>query len=127
MCVLMAEAPPVPVPAPVATVAICRTDACWHRQHVKRQRRWIKKHYFRWARAHLPAGIRATLYRLRMCESTGNYRATNGQYTGAYQYAASTWARAGGHGEAMNASPAEQDVRTAHFFFSHRSEWQCKA
>jgi hypothetical protein len=66
------------------------------------------------------------LYRLRMCESSGNYRAVNGPHTGAYQYLASTWARAGGHGEAMWAVPAEQDVRTARFWPAHRSEWQCK-
>lgn len=72
-------------------------------------------------------GLKARLARLRYCESTNNYRATNGQYTGAYQYAASTWARAGGSGQAMNAPPREQDVRTARFWPTHMGEWQCKA
>lgn len=75
----------------------------------------------------VPSGLKARLHRLKMCESTGNYRATNGPYTGAYQYHASTWARAGGSGQAMNAPPREQDVRTARFFPSHASEWECKA
>lgn len=71
--------------------------------------------------------IKARLRRLKMCESTGNYRAVNGPYNGAYQYHRNTWARAGGTGEAMNASPREQDVRTARFWPSHMSEWACKA
>ncbi len=117
----------LPPPPPAAIEAACHSHVCWHKIRLKRQRLWVQRHYWRWARAHLSSSTKAVLYRLRMCESTGNYRATNGQYTGAYQYAASTWARAGGHGQAMWASPAEQDVRTARFFFSHRSEWQCRA
>lgn len=108
--------------------AACRhSHACWHRVHIKRQHHWCRTHIWecRWHR--VDPWLKSALSRLRFCESRHNYRAVNGQYTGAYQYAASTWARAGGHGLAMYAPPREQDVRTAWFWPSHRSEWECKA
>lgn len=108
-------------------VSHCRTHFCWQKVHKKRVRLWIQKNHWRYERRHLPAGMKVRLYHLRMCESTNNYRAVNGIYTGAYQYAASTWARAGGHGQAMDASPAEQDVRTAYFYPEHQGEWECAA
>ena len=95
----------------------CRTHAC----KARTCKTWACQ------RRVLSGAMKATLRRLRACESTGNYRATNGQYTGAYQYSNSTWARAGGYGRAMDASPAEQDVRTARFYPSHRGEWECQA
>lgn len=77
----------------------------------------------------LPPATTAWLARLRGCETRGiafpaNYQ-YQGTYRGAYQYSFSTWARAGGSGDPALASPAEQDVRTARFFPSHRSEWGC--
>ena len=107
--------------------ARCRTHDCWHRVSIKRRHHWASTHYwdFRWH--HVDPWLKAALNRLSWCESRHNYRAVNGQYTGAYQYSASTWARAGGSGQAMYASPREQDVRTAYFWPSHRSEWECKA
>jgi hypothetical protein len=113
-----------------AHVAGCHTRKCDRRIHAKRAAHWCRTHpscvwRHRWAR--IDAGLKARLARLRYCESTNNYRAVNGQYTGAYQYAASTWARAGGSGLAMNAPPREQDVRTAWFFPSHAGEWECRA
>lgn len=103
----------------------CNSWACVVR--VGRKRAWREAHYWTLKRRQLSAATLAWLGRLRFCESTNNYRATNGQYTGGYQYADSTWARAGGHGRAMDASPAEQDVRTAWFYPSHRGEWACSA
>ena len=50
------------------------------------------------------------LYRLRMCESGGNYRDNTGNgYYGAYQFALSTWSNLGYSGLPSNAPPPEQD------------------
>lgn len=92
-------------------------------------------------RHHLPGAVRAMLRRLRGCETRGiaypaNYR-YSGHHHGAYQYTVGTWLRTipylprrlrrfASHGPAHTASPAEQDVRTAYFFPSHRGEWACK-
>jgi hypothetical protein len=49
-------------------------------------------------------------YRLRMCESGGNYNDNTGNgYYGAYQFAASTWSGLGLPGLPNQASPAVQD------------------
>jgi hypothetical protein len=51
-------------------------------------------------------------YRLRMCESGGNYRINTGNgYYGAYQFNIGTWRAYGGTGLPHQASPAEQDHR----------------
>ncbi len=51
-------------------------------------------------------------YRLRMCESSNNYRINTGNgYYGAYQFDLSTWRSVGGRGYPNQASPAEQDAR----------------
>ena len=56
----------------------------------------------------------AYLYRLRMCESGGNYSTDTGNgYYGAYQFSLSTWASVGGSGNPAHASPGEQDYRAA--------------
>jgi Transglycosylase-like domain len=51
--------------------------------------------------------------RLRMCESSGNYRALSpgGLYRGAYQFDLTTWITVGGTGDPIDASPEEQDMR----------------
>ncbi|MBE7189376.1 peptidoglycan-binding protein [Jatrophihabitans endophyticus] len=68
-----------------------------------------------------------TWYRLRMCESSDDYRTNtgNGHY-GAYQFDVSTWRSVGGHGLPSNASPAEQDAR-ALILYRERGwqPWQC--
>jgi hypothetical protein len=49
-------------------------------------------------------------YRLRLCESGGNYNDNTGNgYYGAYQFAASTWSGLGLPGLPSQASPAVQD------------------
>src|SRR5579875_3916524 len=51
-------------------------------------------------------------YRLRMCESSDNYRIDTGNgYYGAYQFDLSTWRSVGGSGYPNQASPGEQDAR----------------
>lgn len=56
--------------------------------------------------------FRAWLYRTRMCESGGNYRANTGNgFYGAYQFVPSTWWAAGGRGMPHLAEPLEQDYR----------------
>ncbi len=96
----------------------------------KCERRVIAKHWTHEQRM-LSPGMKALLARLRGCETRGipfplNYR-YDGHHDGAYQYDAATWAEAGGRGFAWQASPAEQDVRTARFFPSHRGRWACHA
>lgn len=56
---------------------------------------------------------RATLARIRACESGGNYSivSASGRYRGAYQFDYQTWASMGGSGDPAAASPAEQDYR----------------
>lgn len=98
----------------------CRTHACLARTCLT----WKCKQRI------LPAETKRMLARLRGCETRGisyprNYR-WDGHHDGAYQYDEATWHQAGGHGVAFKASPAEQDVRTARFFPSHRGQWQCK-
>lgn len=72
-------------------------------------------------------GLKARLARLRHCESTNDYRASNGSHWGAYQYDDATWRETGGSGRAWDAPPREQDVRTAKFWPSHQSRWACTA
>ena len=53
-----------------------------------------------------------TWYRLRMCESSNNYKINTGNgYYGAYQFDLATWRSVGGTGFPNQASPAEQDAR----------------
>lgn len=109
------------VPAPAEGDAGCHTHACRAR---------VAEHHWRHLRFKLPPATKVMLARLRACESTGNYRASNGVDWGAYQYAwgpGSAGARAGFRVRPDRASPAEQDVRTARFYPSHRGEWECRA
>ncbi len=50
------------------------------------------------------------LYRLRMCESGGNYRMVSGGYGGAYAFSIYYWQAAGHPGLPQNSSPAYQDA-----------------
>ena len=47
--------------------------------------------------------------RLRGCESGGDYGATRGRYSGAYQFSASTWRSLGYEGLPHHAAPEVQD------------------
>jgi hypothetical protein len=56
-------------------------------------------------------------YRLRMCESGGNYAINTGNgYYGAYQFDAGTWHAYGGSGLPHQATSAEQDYRAKLLF-----------
>lgn len=93
--------------------------------------RWRRVHYWEWQRSLLSPGTKAMLARLRGCETRGiafpaNYQ-WQGHHRGAYQYDFRTWGEAGGSGDPAHASPAEQDVRTARFYPSHRGRWACSA
>ena len=58
-----------------------------------------------------PTPSDAQLYRLRMCESGGNYRINTGNgYYGAYQFSLSTWRSLGYPGYPNQATPAVQDA-----------------
>lgn len=99
--------------------------------HRLKVQRYHRMHYWEWRRSLLPAATKAMLARLRGCETRGiafpsNYR-WQGHHRGAYQYDWATWRQAGGSGDPALASPAEQDVRTARFYPSHRGQWACSA
>jgi hypothetical protein len=57
--------------------------------------------------------------KLRQCESSGRYNATNGIYRGAYQFDQRTWNGVGGTGDPALATPDEQDYR-AQILFNQR-------
>lgn len=66
-------------------------------------------------------------YRLRVCESSDNYRTNtgNGHY-GAYQFDLPTWRSVGGSGYPYQASPAEQDARALMLYRERGWQpWQC--
>ena len=68
-----------------------------------------------------------TWYRLRMCESSNNYRIDTGNdHYGAYQFDLPTWRSVGGTGYPNRASKAEQDAR-ALVLYRRRGwqPWQC--
>jgi hypothetical protein len=99
--------------------------------HKLKVQRYHRMHYWEWQRSLLSPGTKAMLARLRGCETRGiafpsNYH-WDGHHDGAYQYDGATWHQAGGTGFAYQASPAEQDVRTAWFYPSHRGQWACSA
>ena len=64
---------------------------------------------------------------LAKCESGGNPRAVNpAGYYGLYQFSLSTWARVGGSGNPINASPAEQLARAqALYARGGAGQWGC--
>jgi resuscitation-promoting factor RpfA len=68
-----------------------------------------------------------TWYRLRMCESSNNYKVDTGNdHYGAYQFDLPTWRSVGGSGYPNRASSAEQDAR-ALILYRERGwqPWQC--
>lgn len=113
--------------------SVCNSKAC-ERRVARKQARARERRWERLQRA-LPGHVKAMLKRLRGCETRGirfplNYQ-WNGHHHGAYQYEwghpGSAGARAGFTRRPGLASPAEQDVRTARFYPSHRGEWACRA
>jgi hypothetical protein len=104
---------------------VCQTHACDER---------VRARHWRRLRRRLSPETTQMLERLRNCETRGiayptNYR-YSGHHFGAYQYdwgPGSAADRAGFRVRPDLASPAEQDVRTALFYPSHRSEWTCRA
>lgn len=111
----------------------CQSVRCEHR--VQRKARAARERRWRSLQRALAPEVKAMLARLRGCETRGipfprNYR-WSGHHHGAYQYSwgarGSAGARAGFTRRPGLASPAEQDVRTARFYPSHRGEWACRA
>lgn len=102
--------------------------------HSKRCESRVAAKHWKHLQWKLSPATKAMLARLRGCETRGipyplNYR-NAGHHYGAYQYSwgrGSAGERAGFKVRPDRASPAEQDVRTARFFPSHRGEWTCKA
>ncbi|MHA3701413.1 transglycosylase family protein [Jatrophihabitans sp. YIM 134969] len=66
-------------------------------------------------------------YRLRMCESSNNYRINTGNgYYGAYQFDLATWRSVGGSGYPNQASAAEQDARALQLYRNRGWQpWTC--
>lgn len=113
-----------------AHVRGCHTRACDRRIHARRAAHWCQTHIWECRWHHVSPALKDRLARLRHCESTDNYRASNGSHWGGYQYSwgpRSAGVRAGFRVRPDHASPREQDVRTAWFFPSHASEWECRA
>lgn len=118
----------MPAQAP-ANTQHCLTKACLKRTCSSAScRERVELKYWERERRRLSHETKKMLARLRGCETRGlryprNYR-YRGNHFGAYQYLDSTWHRAGGtQAHASDASPAEQDVRTARFYPRHRGEW----
>jgi hypothetical protein len=66
--------------------------------------------------------LKQEFYRLRMCESSDNYRDNTGNgYYGAYQFAQTTWTNLGMSGRPDQAAPALQDH--AAYTLYKRSGW----
>lgn len=110
----------------------CRTHACAKRVcRASSCRARVRVGYWQRERAKLSAAQVAMLQRLGGCETRGIALAAayrwKGHHRGRYQYDFATWAQAGGSGDPADASPAEQDVRTARFYPSHRGQWACSA
>lgn len=143
LLVIAALAAPI---APPSADAACNSHSCRHRVQAREfadqhggcrtrscVRRVDRKHWEHLQRL-LPTDTKRMLARLRGCETRGipyprNYR-YDGRHRGAYQYSwgpGSAGERAGFRVAPNLASPAEQDVRTARFFPSHRGEWACRA
>ena len=94
----------VAVSLPATASADDCTGACEkrvQRRQINEERRETIRPFLSWLR------------RVRLCESTNNYRAVNpsGLYTGAYQFDDQTWRSVGGQGRAMFAGRLEQDYR----------------
>ena len=84
----------------------CNTYKCDKRMRAKNH----KKTVHRWKAITKPYA--GWLYKVRMCESHGNYRTNTGNgFYGAYQFLPSTWRSVGGSGLPHNATPLEQDYR----------------
>ncbi|SHG55830.1 Peptidoglycan-binding (PGRP) domain of peptidoglycan hydrolases-containing protein [Jatrophihabitans endophyticus] len=68
-----------------------------------------------------------TWYRLRMCESSNNYKINTGNgYYGAYQFDLPTWRSVGGSGYPNQNSKAEQDYRALRLYRSRGWQpWEC--
>lgn len=87
--------------------------------------RWPTKLQPRSTRSHTRSPItskdRLDWPALAQCEASGNPRAVSasGKYRGLYQFDLTTWRSVGGHGDPINATPAEQ-TRRAQLLYAHR-------
>jgi hypothetical protein len=125
----------------------CRSRACDARVlRRKRRQAWARRHPWETYRTRLyerHPGLKTRLANLRGCETRGlaypaNYR-QDGHHKGAYQYDYGTWRETLAYlprhlqrsahpgGNASDARPVEQDVRTAVFFPTHTGRWACVA
>lgn len=59
---------------------------------------------------------------LRACESSGDYTAQSGQYSGAYQFDAQTHRSVGGDGYAGDDTPAQQDAAAQRLYAQRGSQ-----
>jgi opacity protein-like surface antigen len=68
---------------------------------------------------HMSPELKREFYRLRVCESSNNYRDNTGNgYYGAYQFALQTWHNLGMSGRPDQAAPRLQD-HAAYVLYSH--------
>lgn len=86
---------------------VCTSNRCQTRVLAKVRRKSAAR-----LRSSISAADRAWLYKVRQCESGGNYSTDTGNgFYGAYQFDWGSWAGAGGSGNPAAAPPWEQDMR----------------
>jgi hypothetical protein len=89
-----------------------------HRQHTAQSQHQSAKS----GEDNMSPQLKQDFYRLRMCESSDNYRDNTGNgYYGAYQFAQTTWTNLGMSGRPDQAAPAVQDH--AAYTLYKRSGW----
>jgi hypothetical protein len=81
-----------------------------HRVHTEQARHNSSRHSASSSEDNMSPQLKQDFYRLRMCESSDNYRDNTGNgYYGAYQFALSTWHNLGMSGRPDQAAPSMQD------------------
>lgn len=73
-----------------------------------------------------PVRVNASLERIKICESGGNYTriSSNGKYFGAYQYGVPDWSGWGGYSRADLAPPSVQDARAQNDYNAGQASWR---
>jgi hypothetical protein len=93
-----------------------------HHVHTQQARHNAARHSAQSGEDNMSPELKQEFYRLRVCESSDNYRDNTGNgYYGAYQFAQTTWTNLGMSGRPDQAAPAVQDH--AAYTLYKRSGW----
>lgn len=102
----------------------CRTSACDHRIHLKRRLHWKHTHIWEYRWHHLTAHERSWAHCISFHESRNRRVARESAHWSYFQWALSTWYRAGGSGNPESHSWTEQAVRAVRWaHFAGSSQW----